>query len=199
MAKLVNAHKATSRGGHKVDARLKRAESDRALVVVHRWIPNSDRVSGFVVGMSNSWILLAALNDRIELDGWKAVRREDIQSVTRIPTKNCFEIRALKARSMWPPVRPKPLRLRSVRDVLRMGSTAGPMIAIQREFERPDVAWIGAVRKIGKETLVLLEVNVEGGWARKPRRFDLDDITEVDFGGGYEEALSLVAGPAPKK
>lgn len=45
--------------------------------------------------------------------------------------------------------------------------------------------------------LHLLEVNTRGGWARKPRTFDTADVTRIDFGGGYEEALSLVAGSPP--
>ena len=143
--------------------------------------------------------MLARLSDRVVLDGWTALRRADIQSVTRYPVEDNFEIKALEARGQWPPEPPDQLRLGTTEDVLRMAAASGPMVSVFREFERPRVCWIGALRRIKRDTLMLLEVNVAGGWARKPRLFDLDDVTRVDFGGGYEEALHLVAGPAPAR
>jgi len=72
------------------------------------------------------------------------------------------------------------------------------MVSAFCELDRPDACWIGAVRELKGQTLSLLEVNNAGVWQRKARAFDLDDVTRVDFGGGYEEALHLVAGPAPR-
>jgi len=34
-------------------------------------------------------------------------------------------------------------------------------------------------------------------WDKEPTKHLLSEITRVDFGGGYEEALHLVGGPAP--
>lgn len=65
------------------------------------------------------------------------------------------------------------------------------------EFDRPDVCWIGALTSVDESMVKLLKVNTRGGWARKPRTFDPRDLTRIDVGGGYEEALSLVAGPPP--
>ena len=130
---------------------------------------------------------------RVALDGWVGVRLEDIQSVTRFPVEDCFEIKALQAREQWPPRPPDGMALEGTEDLLRTAKHQGPMVSVFREFERPNVCWIGSVRKIEGDTVSLLEVNVAGGWARKPRLFDLDDITRIEFGGGYEEALGLVA------
>jgi hypothetical protein len=80
---------------------------------------------------------------------------------------------------------------------LKTASTAARMVSVFDEFDRPDVCWIGAVAWVDESTLKLLEVNTRGGWARKPRTFDPADVTRLDFGGGYEEAHSLVAGSPP--
>lgn len=177
--------------------RLESARERQALVRLRRWIPESDQLEGFVVARSRHWVLLAVLSDRITLDGWTAVRLKDVQAVTIYPEKDCFEIKALQARQMWPPVAPEPLDLTAVTELLRSASTVVPMVGVFREFDRPDVCWIGAPIGVTDSVLSLLEVNVAGGWARKPRSFDVDDITRVDLGGGYEEALALVAGPPP--
>lgn len=182
----------------KVLARIARAEREQGLVSFRRWIPEADRVGGFIVGRSDSWVLLASLSDRIALDGWVGVRLEDIQSVTRYPVEDCFQIKVLQARELWPPLPPNDMDLEGTEGLLRTAESQGSMVSVSLEFARPDACWIGSVRKIEGDTLTLLEVNVTGSWARKPRLFDLDDITRVDFGGGYEEALHLVAGAPPR-
>jgi hypothetical protein len=53
------------------------------------------------------------------------------------------------------------------------------------------------VTSVDASKLRLLEVSTRGGWGRKPRTFDPADVTRLDFGGGYEQALSLVAGSPP--
>lgn len=181
----------------KIRTRLERAQAEEALVRITRWIPDADRVEGFVVGLSREWLILHRLSDRLTFDGWISVRVQDIQAVTIYPTEDCFEIAALSARGLWPPTSPAPTP-KNVVELLTEAKAHASVVAVHREFERPDVAWCGAIRNISSDTLTFLEVNVAGGWGRKPRRFDLDDITRVDFGGGYEEALELVAGPPPR-
>lgn len=181
----------------KLRKRLERAQVQEALVHIRRWIPGADRVEGFVVGLSQDWVLLHRLSDRIAFDGWITVRFQDVQAVTIYPTEDCFEIAAVKARGLWPPTPPAATVPENINQVLAQAKDHSSVITVHREFERPDVAWCGAVRDISEDTLRFLEVNVAAGWGRKPRLFDLDDITRVDFGGGYEEALQLVAGPPP--
>ncbi|MEU2351170.1 hypothetical protein [Modestobacter sp. NPDC049651] len=88
------------------------------------------------------------------------------------------------------------LDLADVASVVGSASAVTAMVSVFDEFARPDVCWIGTV-SMDESTLRLLEVNTRGGWARKPRTFDATDVTRIDFGGGYEEALRLVAGAPP--
>lgn len=180
-----------------IRSRIDDAQDRQALVRVRRWIPYSDQLEGFVVATSPHWFLLAVLSDQITLNGWSALRHKDVQAVTVYPEEDCFEVQALQARKQWPPIAPEGIDLSTAPDLIRSAWNVVPMIAIHREFERPDVCWIGNATNLTDSRLSLLEVNVAGGWARKPRRFDVNDITRLDFGGGYEEALSLVAGPPP--
>lgn len=179
-------------------ARLEYAEQKMLLVHIRRWIPDADRLEGFVVGVGKKWVALQCLSDRVEFDGWQLLRVKDIQAVSVDPDPNCFEVKALKARSLWPPTAPE-LNLDDVVDVLSAVTAVAPMISVFDEFDRSDVCWIGAVRALDESKLRLLQVNTRGGWARKPRSFDPADVTRIDFGGGYEEALGLVAGLPPAR
>jgi hypothetical protein len=73
------------------------------------------------------------------------------------------------------------------------------MLSVHCELDRPDVCWVGAVRRLEGKTLWLLEVTTQATWARTESSFDLDDVTRLDIGGGYEEALHLVAGAPPRR
>lgn len=181
-----------------VRQRLDRALSAGNLIRVRRWVPDSELVEGFVVARGKAWVTLAKLSDSINLDGWVSLRAADIQSVTVIPTEDCFEIKVLQAREQWPPAAPTSLVDTTVEELLRSLGEGSPLVTVYREFERPDTCWIGSATRIDDGTLALLEVNVAGGWARRPRLFDLADVTRIESGGGYEEALALVAGPAPR-
>jgi hypothetical protein len=177
-------------------SRLSRAQQNQLLVTVRRWIPDADRLEGFVVGTGQKWVALQRLSDRIAFDGWQLIRVKDIQAVSIDPDPDCFEVRALKARSLWPPSAAD-LALDDVVSAVDAASAATGMVSVFDEFDRPDVCWIGGVASVDDSKLRLLEVNTRGGWARKPRTFDPADVTRIDFGGGYEEALRLVAGSPP--
>lgn len=196
MIKLVSKPKKPPIDNTPLVARLEHAQRDQLLVHVRRWIPRSDGLEGFVVAVGKKWVALQRLSDRIAFDGWILLRIKDIQAVSKDPDPDCFEVRAVKARQEWPPTAPD-LDLGSAVGALTSSSMAAPMVSVFDEFDRPDACWIGAVISIDESRMRLLEVNTRGGWARKPRTFDPADVTRLDFGGGYEEALHLVAGHPP--
>lgn len=175
--------------------RLARAHAEQRAVRIRRWIPNSDVIDGFVVAVGPEWVTVAGV-DNLRLDGWHALRIKDVQAVSIDPDDACVEIRVLRARSQWPPVDPG-VDLTDARQVLRSATGLARIVGIQLEFDRPDICWEGKVLGIDGDTVRLLEVDLDAEWARKPRLIDLEDITRVDFGGDYESALDLVAGPVP--
>lgn len=177
-------------------AKLQHAHAQELVVHVRRWIPEADRLDGFVVGIGTSWVAIHRLSDLIAFDGWQLIRLKDIQAVSIRPDSDCFEIRALQARSLWPPVSPA-LDLDSTVGVVTSAAAAGPLISVFDEFDRPNVCWIGVSSSVDQNKLRLMEVSPQADWKRKPRSFSTVDITRIDVGGGYEEALHLVAGPPP--
>lgn len=179
-----------------VVAKLERAQQDQLLVRIRRWIPDADPVDGFAVGLGRRWVALALLSDRIVLDGWGLVRLKDIQAVKVYPDPDSFAARALRHRSQWPPVAP-PVDLDDTAAAITSAAEVTPLLTVHEEFYRPDVCWIGKVRSVDDTKLKLHEVDSEASWRRKVSTIDLDSITRLDLGGGYAEALHLVAGEPP--
>jgi hypothetical protein len=177
-------------------ARLEHAHDEKLLVRVRRWIPRADRLDGFVVGVGATWVALHHLSDRVTFDGWQLVRLTDIQAVSTNPDPDCFEMKALQARSLWPPM-PPAVDLDGTVGMITSAAAAGPLISVFDEFASPDLCWIGVPGSVDQDEVRLIEVGPRADWSRKPRRFSTEDITRLDVGGGYEEALHLVAGPRP--
>ncbi|MFE6969694.1 hypothetical protein [Isoptericola sp. NPDC057653] len=179
-----------------VVARLERARDERLVVGVRRWIRGADHVEGLVVGVGAGWVALAHLAERVRFDGWTLLRLEDVRAVTIDPDPDCFSVTALRARGEWPP--PIDVELDDVRAAVTTAAAAAPATSVYRELDRPDVCFIGAVVSVDEGTVRLLEIDLQGQWHRAPRPMDLGDVTRIGFGGAYEEALALVAGPPPR-
>ena len=56
------------------------------------------------------------------------------------------------------------------------------------------MCWIGRVVGIDRGRVTLLEIRPDATWKRKPTEYRLSEITRVNFGGDYEDALALVSG-----
>lgn len=146
--------------------------------------------------MGATWLAMQPLSDRIAFDGWRLARLKDVQAVSIDPDPDRFEIKALKARGLWPPTVPD-VTLDDVVGALETAAAAAPLVTVHDEFDRPDVCWVGAVQSVDATKLRLLKVDPDGDWGRRASTFHPEDITRIEFGGGYEEALHLVAGPPP--
>ncbi|BDZ40714.1 hypothetical protein GCM10025865_32820 [Paraoerskovia sediminicola] len=180
-----------------VRARLERAKDEQLVVGVRRWIRGADYIEGFVVGIGARWVAVAGLAGRVRFDGFALLRLNDIQAVTIDPDPDCFTVKALRARSEWPPPSTE-VELDDLRGAVTTAAAAAPTTSIFVEFDRPDICYVGSLVFVDSAVLRLLEVDPQGQWRRKARSLDPDDVTRIDFGGDYEEALALVAGPPPR-
>ncbi|HEX8372724.1 MAG TPA: hypothetical protein VF585_08090 [Chthoniobacterales bacterium] len=151
-----------------------------------------DQIEGYVVGVSELFVMLHALDSNyINLNGYSVVRRSDIR---RYRIRDDFEFflnRALKLKGNLPAPQPN-IDLSSFATLLETANASFPLITLHLEIMYSDLCFIGRVQKLTAKTVVLKEINPAAKWERT-RRYNYKDITRVDFGGGYEEALALVA------
>ena len=189
--------KSKTRRASDVRGRLEKALKKQSLIRVARSIRRSDHIDGFVVAIGKTWVLLANLDHRIHLDGYVALRIEDVSKVDRRGGPETFVGRALAARGEWPPVSVD-VELDEIAGLIRTAAAVAPLVTLHIEVEDPTVCFIGRPLRISRKSVRLLEINPQAEWWDQSTKWSFADVTRLDFGGGYEEALALIGGDPPR-
>jgi hypothetical protein len=185
-----------TRPGRDVRAELDKAAQEQALVRVSRSIRRSDKLDGFVVGIGQAWVLLALLDHNIYLNGYAALRLSDVSKVERRGGPDSFMGRALAARGEWPPVGVD-VDLDSVGELIRTAAEVAPLVTLHIEEDDPTVCFIGRPVRFTGRSVHLREITSQAEWEKRPTKWAFADVTRVEFGGRYEEALTLIGGAPP--
>ena len=162
------------------------------IVRIDRTPEIEDEIDGYVVGVSELFVMLHALDpDLMNLNGYIVLRAEDIHRYRVRDDGEFFLNRALKLKGIQPVPQPN-IGLSSYSTLLASANTHFSLITIHREIMDAETCFIGRVQKLTEKTVTLEEINPAAKWERT-RRYNFKDITRIDFGGGYEEALALVS------
>jgi hypothetical protein len=168
------------------------------IVEIDRSPAIEDKIEGYVVGVSDLFVLLHALDPSyINLNGYILLRAEDIRRYRIRNDYDFFLNRALKLKGIRPVPQPE-IDLSSFPTLLSSANKSFPLLTIHREIMDAETCFIGRVKNLTDKTVTLQEINPAAKWERV-RRYNFKDITRLDFGGGYEEALALVAAHETEK
>ncbi|GAA3339596.1 hypothetical protein GCM10020358_23920 [Amorphoplanes nipponensis] len=178
--------------------RLDRALRERRLVLLRRRIDRADKLTGYVVMLADSWLLMAVTDDGIRLNGFVAVRSADVVAVKRRPTDG-FVGKALALQGTWPPTAPPDVDLTDIRKLITSVAEHFSLVSLHLEKAIPDVCFIGRLVGVRERSVAIREVSPRATWDREPTKWPLRKITRIDFGGAYENALSTVAGDPPPR
>jgi hypothetical protein len=154
-------------------------------------------IIGKVLDVGPEFFMLALVADNVQYDGFQCFRIRDVRQIELSDAGADLFERALRMRGDRAPKKPK-LNLESLEHLLRTAGKAFDLITIAREKIDPDICHIGSVIGVSKERLTLHEIGPAADWDDVFESYRLNEITQVAFGGGYEQALALVGGPAPK-
>ena len=149
-----------------------------------------------MLGVGTEWLLLHRLNPDIFLDGHAALRVRDVRTV-KVLSSTSFAARALKHYGDEPQG-PGRVDLTSLRSVIESLSRRFPLITIHTELRDPAVCYVGVQVGITPKGLRLREITPEARWEDEPTTYPLSDITRVEIGGRYEDALLAVVGRPPR-
>jgi hypothetical protein len=149
-------------------------------------------IRGYVLDIGPRFFLMAVVSDRIWFDGFECFRITDVSEVKKDPYTNFVES-ALRKRRERVPKKPR-VSVASIEALLLSAGRAFPLVTIHREQVDPDVCWIGRILGVERNRVSLLEINPDAKWEDKPNAYRLNEITRVNFGGDYENALHLVGG-----
>lgn len=153
-------------------------------------------IRGYVLDVGPRFFLLTLVSDRIWFDGFECFRVADVKGIGPDPYSTFVES-ALRQRGERTPKKPR-VSVKSIEDLLLSAGRAFPLVTIHREQIDPDVCWIGRVLGVEQGRVSLLEINPDATWDDSPTEFKLSEITRVNFGGDYENALFVVGGHPPK-
>ena len=150
-------------------------------------------VLGYVLAVGPRFFLLALVEEDLKFNGFQCLRAQDVRDL-QVPAKNATFIEAaLKLRGEKRPRSPA-VAVDSLSELLRTAGRAFPLVTIHREATTPEICHIGRVVAVSDSDVSLLEIGPDVEWDDEPCTYRLREITRVDFGGGYEEALWLVGG-----
>lgn len=177
------------------DSELDEALVDSILVSIARdeFDATCSELEGYVLGVSETLVSLAILDDRVRFNGIEIFGREQISDIELPAPQATFYESALRLRGDRAP-EPPPLDLASMRSVLESVSEIAPLVVIHREVQEPEVCEIGQITALDAETFQLREIDPDADWVEDVSTFRYDDVTRVGFAGEYEGALALVAG-----
>ncbi|HEY1170123.1 MAG TPA: hypothetical protein VGH19_02030 [Verrucomicrobiae bacterium] len=165
------------------------------LVEIRRHIKGTKSTCGFLVDFTPEIILFQSLDwDTFRLNGYSAVLDADIKDFRVFDRSTYWQHRAVKHYQL----EPTPLPTVSIASLSALLSTVAarfPLVTIHRERIDPNVCYIGQLAKLSRATFTLEDLNYHTEWTG-PRRIRFNDVTRLDFGGGYESAL---AATAPKR
>ena len=176
----------------KIKTQLKLAKRRRVLVRFRRPL-EPGTVNGYVLDIGPQFFLLALISDGIRPNGFQCFRLTDIRNL-RVSHKYAqFHEAVLKKRGIKFPKKPR-ASVRSLADLLLSANKAFPLVTIHREKAEPSTCEIGRVVEVRKGRVTLLEIGPDAVWDDRLETYRLNEITRVDFGGDYENALHLVGG-----
>ncbi|MGA2809675.1 MAG: hypothetical protein ABSE87_16220 [Terracidiphilus sp.] len=180
----------------KGNSKLVEALCDKTLVKF--WNPyDSGSTQGYVLDIGPHFFLLGLIGGEIRFNGFQCLRLSDVRRLQVPDPYSDFIVAALRKRGES--IKRKPnINLQSLPELLWSANRLFPLVTIHRERVKPDTCEIGRVIDIGKAQVSLLEIGPDAVWEEEPTDIPLREITRVDFGGGYEDALQLVGGNPPR-
>jgi hypothetical protein len=150
-----------------------------------------------VLDIGPRFFLVQSVSDLIWFNGFEALRLADVSSVTVPAPYASFVERALQVRKEHRSRAPR-VKVSNLPLLIRTASERFPLLTIHREIVAPDVCHIGRVKSVDNRQLWLTEIGPDAKWDQEATRYRCSEITRVDFGGDYEQALLLVAADQSK-
>jgi hypothetical protein len=177
---------------------LAKALSEKTLIAIEREGCDPGHDIGYVAGLGQEFVLLLCVSNEIRLNGFSLLRLGDISDLEIPHEHDAFVESALRLRGDSVDVYPK-IDLSSLEAALRSANRLFPVLSLHQEITDPDDCLIGKVLTVGRTQLEFIEIDPDAEWSEEPSSLPLADLTRIDFGGGYEDALFMVGGPCPSK
>lgn len=175
-----------------LEQKLRNAIATNEIVQLERSRIEEGHLTGFITSVGRGIVVLNLVDDSIRPNGWVCIRLIDITDCD-VP----YQHAAFVKRALW--LRGYECQTAIELDVSSIANLLGAIpvnyrvVSIHCELNTPAEFWVGKLISIESEEVSILPLSPDANWENDEVRLKLDDVTRVDFGGGYEEALASVA------
>lgn len=167
---------------------LQSALNSGEMVCLHDGAAPEEKLRGYVVGLSETFVLLQLWEPSVmALNGYLALPLREVMSARVLNEYDSFPDRALKVKGMRPQPQPDILLL-DFPGLLSSADSHFPLITIHVGYLHPDACFVGRVERLTNKSVRLHELTPAARWG-DTIKYRFKDITRVEFGGGYEDAL----------
>jgi hypothetical protein len=163
-------------------------------VVLRLSTKTDERFDGFVEDVGKHWVLLANISSSIVLDGYVALRVDQVVEFQDDEeyAASVFHLEALRLRGQLPLSSAPAIDLRSPEAIIRSALEVAPLVTIYPEEQYPG-CYIGREARFSDGRVEFMEIDPEANWTDDDEGYELAGIVRIDFGGQYEDALWQVA------
>ena len=155
-------------------------------------------VVGFIVSSSNHWLVLHRVDPDVWiLDGYVALPLKDLRGVWRYKKYSDYPLRVLRHFGIDKPISPEGLDPATAQSIIGSAMNLFGVLGIQEERTDPECAWYGLPLHFGDNKIRLLNINSIGVWEDGFTSHRISDITWIEFGTRYAEALAAIGGAPP--
>lgn len=151
---------------------------------------------GYVVAVGESLFVLLQISDAMRFNGFSVLRIEDVSDVELPHAHAGFVESALRLREESVEGAPA-IDLSSMVAAVRSAGRVAELVTLHTETTEPGICKIGRVRSVDDEAVKLIALDPDADWDDEVTSVPIVDVTRIDIGGAYEEALLLVGGPCP--
>ena len=176
--------------------RLEEAMGDGRVVSLDRSAFEHDDEIGYVVAMGEELFLFLRVSDSIHFDGASVLRIADVSDVDVPHEHEEFVESALRMRGEAVDEPPE-IDLTNWSTAVRSAGRLHEVVTLHAEEEDAGICQIGHIRSVSEDEIALVEIDPDADWYEEPSTIQIQDLTRIDVGGSYEEALVLVGGSCP--
>jgi len=172
-------------------------------IIKNKWLVNFkrgkfDNFLGFVLAANEKFTLVNNFDFDAGATGFAVFENKSVKDYELYDDSNSFDALLLKLKKINPKEKPE-VSIDSMADLLRTAGELFPLIVIYREKIASDECWIGKIVEIKKNSFFLKSIDPNAEWEEELMKVLFKDVTRIEFGNGYENALQLVAEYREKK
>lgn len=165
-------------------------------IIQNKWLVEFNRKPfdkskeyGFVLDCNDDFTLIQLFDyDWFATDGYCVFRNESVKTFRVYDKEEYFLNEVVKSKKIEPKIVPE-ISIESWETILQTVNDNFNLIVIESELIYKNQCNIGKLKKLGKKSFSLIEIQTDASWDDTPTKYKFKDLTKVYFNRAYENTL----------